>query len=150
MESEVGRLGSLICFDSIYEQLALESTRDGAELFLVSTNDSWFFDSAGVYQHQSQSQLRAIECGRYFVRSANTGISTVISPDGELLAWIDPLERGYAVAEVEPTDTRTLYSVIGNTFVYLCIAGVAALAGVGIWRKYKKRETQTDDPLIQY
>ena len=150
MESEVGRLGSLICFDSIYEQLALESTRDGAELFLVSTNDSWFFDSAGVYQHQSQSQLRAIECGRYFVRSANTGISTVISPDGELLAWIDPLERGYAVAEVEPTDTRTLYSVIGNTFVYLCIAGVAALAGVGIWRKYKKRENQTDDPLIQY
>lgn len=118
-ETAHGTLGSLICFDSIYEQLTLDSVRDGAEIMLVSSNDSWFYDSAAVYQHQAQSQLRAIESGRYFVRSANTGISTIISPKGELLAWIDPLIDGYGVATVSPISSCTLYTVLGNTFIYL-------------------------------
>lgn len=126
-----GKLGSLICFDSIYEQLTLESVRDGANLMMISSNDSWFYDSAAVYQHQAQAQLRAIESGRYFVRAANTGISTVISPTGELLAWIDPLTRGYAVADVEMQTDDTLYTVTGNLFVYLCLAFVILLPIVG-------------------
>ena len=120
-ENDWGAIGSLICFDSIYEQLTLESVRDGAALLIVSSNDSWFYDSAAVYQHQAQAQLRAIESGRYLLRSANTGISTVISPEGELLSWIDPLERGYGVATVYPRNSTTLYTVIGNAFVYVCI-----------------------------
>lgn len=145
LESEMGVLGSLICFDSIYEQLVIDSARDGAELFLVSSNDSWFYDSAAVYQHQSQSQLRAIESGKYFVRSANTGISTVIAPDGELLAWIDPLVEGYATAEVACITHQTLYTVIGNLFIYICMLGVVAIGGVGffLWEKERRaKETQ--------
>ena len=121
-ETEWGKLGSLICFDSIYEQLTLDSVREGASLMMISSNDSWFYDSAAVYQHQAQGQLRAIESGRYVVRAANTGISTVISDEGELLAWIDPLTEGYAVADVSVRENRTLYTVIGNLFVYLCMA----------------------------
>ena len=122
-----GEIGSLICFDSIYEQLTIDSVRDGADLMVISSNDSWFYDSAAVYQHQAQAQLRAIESGRYFVRAANTGISTVISEKGELLAWIDPLERGYATAEVTVCEGNTLYTHVGNLFVYLC-AALASLA----------------------
>lgn len=130
-ETAWGELGSLICFDSIYEQLTLDSVRDGADLMLISSNDSWFYDSAAVYQHQSQAQLRAIESGRYFVRAANTGISTVISNEGELLAWIDPLVTGYEVADVTPRSAKTLYTVIGNLFVYLCIAFAVLLPIIG-------------------
>ena len=132
VESELGTIGSLICFDSIYERLMLDSVRDGAEIFVVSSNDSWFYDSAAVYQHQAQSQLRAIESGRYFVRSANTGISTIISPKGELLVWIDPLVEGYGVAEISAIEQDTVYSVIGNTLVYLCITFLAVLGGAEI------------------
>ena len=139
-ETAHGTLGSLICFDSIYEQLMLESTRDGAELFLVSSNDSWFYDSAAVYQHEAQSRLRAIESGRYFVRAANTGISSIISPDGAHLAWIDPLEKGYAVAEVGVTDRTTPYVAVGNLLVYLSIAFLAGVAGYGIYLKHSKKE----------
>ncbi len=142
-ETEHGTLGSLICFDSIYEQLTLESTRDGAELFLVSSNDSWFYDSIAVYQHEAQSRLRAIESGRYFVRSANTGISSVIAPDGSHLAWIDPLETGYAVAEVGMTDRTTPYTAVGNLLVYLCIAFLGGVAGCGIYLK-KSKKTDSD------
>ena len=120
-EIEWGSVGSLICFDSIYEGLTLDSVRDGAELMVISSNDSWFFDSAAVYQHQAQAQLRAIESGRYILRSANTGISTIISPKGELLAWIDPLVDGYAVSDVATISQNTLYTVVGNLFVYLLL-----------------------------
>jgi apolipoprotein N-acyltransferase len=140
-ETEWGKLGSLICFDSIYEQLTLDSVREGASLMMISSNDSWFYDSAAVYQHQAQSQLRAIESGRYVVRSANTGISSVITPDGEPIAWIDPLECGYAVAEVGIIETRTLYSIVGNLFVYL---NVAFVAGAFAWSVYLNRKKKHD------
>ncbi|MBR3894697.1 MAG: apolipoprotein N-acyltransferase [Clostridia bacterium] len=126
-----GKVGSLICFDSIYEQLTLDSVRDGANLMLVSSNDSWFYDSAAVYQHQAQAQLRAIESGRYLVRSANTGISSVISDEGEILAWLDPLTKGYRVADVQMRTRHTLYNVVGNLFVYLCLAFVILLPILG-------------------
>ncbi len=126
-ETRWGEIGSLICFDSIYESLALDSVRDGADLMLISSNDNWFYDSAAIYQHQAQAQLRAIETGRYFVRAASSGISTVIAPDGELLAYIGALEEGYAVADVYTRETKTVYTVIGNLFVYLCIAFCAFL-----------------------
>lgn len=122
LDSQWGKLGSLICFDSIYETLAIDSVRDGAGLMLISSNDNWFYDSAAVYQHQAQAQLRAIETGRYYVRAASSGISTVIAPDGELLAYIDPLTEGYEIADVYTREGNTLYTLIGNLFVYLCIA----------------------------
>ena len=140
-DTEWGEIGSLICFDSIYEQLTLDSVRDGADLMVISSNDSWFYDSAAVYQHKSQGQLRAIEGGRYVVRAANTGISTVVSPTGEILSWIDPLTKGYSLAEIEMRSQDTLYTVIGNLFVYLCIAFVALLLLIGkVMGKPRPRE----------
>ena len=136
-ETELGSIGSLICFDSIYEQLTLDSVRDGAEIMVISSNDSWFFDSAAVYQHQAQAQLRAIESGRYVLRSANTGISTIIAPNGEILSWIDPLTEGYAVCQVRMLSRNTPYTVVGNLFVFLSIAFCAGLFGAGLALKRK-------------
>lgn len=121
---EVGQVGSLICFDSIYERNAMDSIGNGARLLAVSTNDSWFRDSRGVWMHHAQSQLRAIETGRYVVRSANTGVSSVINPKGEVLESLDALKTGYVLEEVRLSDRVTVYSVIGNLFAYLCITAV--------------------------
>jgi apolipoprotein N-acyltransferase len=118
--TEWGSVGSMICFDSIYEMLGVSSVRDGAELMVISSNDSWFYDSAAVYQHLRQAQLRAIEEGRYILRAANTGISAVISPKGEALGCIEPLMSGYSVCEVKLTEQKTAYVALGNSFVYLC------------------------------
>ena len=137
--TEWGKVGSLICFDSIYEMLGLDSVRDGAGLMVISSNDSWFYDSAAVYQHQAQAQLRAIEEGRYLLRAANTGISTVLSPDGRILRWIDPLVDGYAVCEVEFRTEKTLYTRIGNLLVYLCILFCTAAPAAGEFLRRKKR-----------
>ena len=124
---EEGGVGSLICFDSIYEDLTRESVREGAELIALSTNDSWFTDSAALSMHNAQAQLRAIESGRYVARSANTGISTVISARGEVMASLDPLVDGMLVEEVELNEDTTLYTTIGNSFVYLAIIALGVL-----------------------
>lgn len=121
-ETEQGRIGSLICFDSIYEDLTRESTLAGAELICLSTNDSWFTDSVALYMHNGQAQMRAIESGRYVVRAANTGISTVISSRGQILEKKEPLVEGMVVSDVYLSQHQTLYTRLGNLFVYLWIA----------------------------
>lgn len=127
-DTEYGKIGSLICFDSIYESLALDSVRDGAELITLSTNDSWFVDSSAVWQHNSHAALRAIESGRYVVRAANTGVSSVITPEGKILTEIDPLVTGYSYATVYMRSDRTLYSYIGNLFVLIAFLGAVVIA----------------------
>lgn len=126
-DTEFGKIGSLICFDSVYEQNALDSVRDGANLLCVSTNDSWFGDSKALQQHNAQSVIRSIETGRYTVRAANTGISTIISDKGQLIDTMPPLTRGFAIGEVELIDNNTLYTTLGNVIVCFSIAFVAAL-----------------------
>lgn len=138
-DTEFGKIGSLICFDSIYEILTLQSVRDGAEMIVLATNDSWFYDSAGVYQHQAQAQLRAIEVGRSVARSANTGISSIITPEGRILGWIEPLTEGYAIADITVEQGTTLYTVLGNLFVYLCITFGVGILPLDLILRRKKR-----------
>ena len=126
-DTEYGKIGSLICFDSVYENNALSSVRDGAELLCISTNDSWFGDSKALYQHNAQAILRSIETGRYTVRAANTGISSIITDKGEISDMLPPLTRGYVTGEVEFISENTLYTTVGNIWVYLSIACVVFL-----------------------
>ena len=126
-ETEYGKVGSLICFDSLYEELARDSVRDGAQLLCISTNDSWFGDSAALYQHNAQAILRSIETGRYTVRAANTGVSSIITNKGEIVDMMPPLTRGYALGTVEFIRKNTLYTNVGNILVYISIAFTAAI-----------------------
>ena len=127
VDTAAGKIGALICFDSIYEELTLDSVRDGAEILVLGTNDSWFLDSAAVYMHNAQSKIRAVETGRYIVRSANTGISSIIDPNGRVLDHEPPLVEGYVIADVALRQSSTVYTVIGNAFVYVLIIGLTAL-----------------------
>ncbi len=139
-ESKWGSLGFLICFDVIYEELTRASVNDGATLMMLPSNDSWWFgDSPATYQQEVQAQLRAIESGRYFVRSGNTGISSVINEHGDHLAWVDPMTEGIALAKVELCTEQTLYMKTGNLFVYLCMAFCAVLFPIGFALPKKKK-----------
>ena len=74
--------------------------------------------------HNGQAQLRAIESGRYVVRAANTGISTIISDRGEVLALQEPLVDGMVVGDVYLSDSQTLYTRIGNLWIYVLISSM--------------------------
>ncbi|MBN1446225.1 MAG: apolipoprotein N-acyltransferase [Candidatus Omnitrophica bacterium] len=76
------RIAPLICFENIFPEMTRSFVREGAEVFAVITNDSWFGRSAGPYQHFAHNALRAAESGRYFVQCSITGISGIVSPCG--------------------------------------------------------------------
>ena len=140
-------LGGLICFDSIYEQLTYDSVRDGAEIICLSTNDSWFSDSAALYMHNAQAQLRAIENRRFLIRSANTGISTVINPRGEIVSKLDPLIEGNVYATAYARNDMSLCTLLGNSFISLIIISFAVIVIfeiIGNIKKQKKRSNLLD------
>jgi len=139
IHTELGDIGGIICFDSIYEELARQSVADGAQLLVVSTNDSWFSDSAALSMHNRQSVLRAVENGRYVVRAANTGISSIISPNGEILASIGALEDGVIVEDIHMRDSMTLYTRMGNLVVWLSIGLYLAVVSFDITQKLLSR-----------
>ena len=152
IETQYGSIGRLICFDSIYPDLARKSTADGAEYILLSTNDSWYRDSASAYQHNAHAILRAVENRRYIVRAASTGISAVITSEGNVIDMIAPLESGYITSYIFPEDGRTLYSYVGDIIVIPCAALLATLSFFSKFcvKKHKKNnETDTDQAIYE-
>ena len=74
--------GTLICWESMFGDIALSTAAAGAQFFVVATDDAWFGHSDGPSQHAQATTLRAVETGRWIVRAAATGISGIIAPDG--------------------------------------------------------------------
>ena len=139
---EGDKIGALICFDSIYEVLTLQSVRDGAELLILPTNDSWFTDSRGIYMHHAQARLRAVESGRWIVRCADTGVSSVIAPDGESYEDQPPLVEGLAVHTATVRENRTLYSCIGNLLILLPALLILAAPVIAAYTHFCKKKKQ--------
>ncbi len=140
-DTAYGKIGSLLCFDSIYEELTRDSVRDGANLMVLPTNDSWFTDSRGIYMHHAQARLRAIESGRWIVRAADTGISSIIAPDGTAHDAQPPMQEGMALYTAYVRDSITLYTRIGNLLVWILIAVVLAVPTAEFVLWYKRRKT---------
>lgn len=120
-------LGVQICYDSAFGWISRQLANQGGEVLVVITNDSWWGDTPG-YKHLLQfAQLRAIEVGMPVVRSANCGVSAVISPRGELVAHVPWGQKGAISAEVEVGRGPTFYTRYGD-FIYLVGAAMAVLA----------------------
>ena len=72
-----------VCYEAIFPDHFVDPLKRPGWLINV-TNDGWFGNSTGPYQHLAQARLRSIEQGLPMVRAANTGISAVIDPYGRI------------------------------------------------------------------
>jgi apolipoprotein N-acyltransferase len=72
----------MICYEIIFPS---EVAVPDADVILNLTNDAWFGDTPGPYQHFRQAQVRAVETGRPLLRSANNGISAVVDRNGRVV-----------------------------------------------------------------
>lgn len=114
----------LVCYEVIFPQIAGEVS--GRPKWLVNlTNDAWFGDSAGPYQHFAQARFRAIEQGLPLVRSANTGISAVVDAYGRPVEVLAPFVIGAIEtplpAALEPT-VFARYGDLGYLIIMLFFA----------------------------
>lgn len=110
----------LICYEAIFPQYA--RLRNGeAEWIVHITNDAWFGDFSGPYQHLAQARMRAIETGLPVVRSANTGVSAMIDPNGRVLKSLELGSAGYFDHHLPNAKKPTLYSRTGE-WIWMVLA----------------------------
>jgi len=127
-------LAPIICWENEFSNYATAYARKGANLIAVITNDGWWGNTPGHVQHLHFSGLRAIEQGKYVVRSANTGISAVIDHKGRVLQRLGWDEEGVILAEVPLHEYQTFYVRTGNILgpffvaVFGCIAGIVLVS----------------------
>ncbi|MEP0234758.1 apolipoprotein N-acyltransferase [Roseibium sp.] len=103
----------LICYEAIFPGLAsAEGPRP--DFLLNVTNDAWFGDTAGPYQHVSQSAIRAIEQGLPLVRAANTGVSAVFDAKGREVGILPVNIRGILLNRLPGKLSETIYGKYGD------------------------------------
>ena len=116
-----------ICYEVIYPNLIRRFVLDGSELLTTITNDAWFGQTSAPVQHFQQAAMRAIENGRYLVRSANTGISGIVDPYGRVLAQTPIFESAVLLGDARFLQTSTFFSRHGDVLAYASVVATLAL-----------------------
>ena len=107
--------------------MASRFVQEGADFLVYIVNDGWYETSPEPQQHAKQAILRAVESRKFVVRSANTGISMVIDPKGNIIERLPLNYRGTIQAQIFKTEYRSFYSKFGE-LLYLLITCVTMLS----------------------
>jgi apolipoprotein N-acyltransferase len=123
----------LICWESAFSDVVHDQIARGANLLAISTDDGWFGESAGPYQHAQIAQMRAIESGRWVLRAAATGVSGIIAPDGH---WTQRsgLDEQVAINGFVGPPAPTLFATIGPWNVAYALFAFYLLSLLIGWR----------------
>ncbi|MEQ9518215.1 MAG: apolipoprotein N-acyltransferase [Parvibaculum sp.] len=115
----------LICYEIIFPGRSVGAERPG--WIANVTNDAWFGQSAGPYQHLAQARLRSVEQGLPVARAANTGISAMIDPYGRVLNSIPLNTVGVLDTRLPEALPAPLYARVGDLVFFFMIAGLIVL-----------------------
>ncbi len=115
------KIGVLICYESIFPDLAREEVENGATLLVNLTNDAWYGRSSAPWQQLSMVIFRAIENRKSFARAANTGISCFIDPLGRQLQLSPLFEPDAMVASLPLLTEASPFTSFGHYFPLLCL-----------------------------
>jgi apolipoprotein N-acyltransferase len=114
-------LGLSICFEDAFSRDVIKDLPE-ARLLVNVSNDAWFEDSHEAHQHHAIARMRALEAGRYMIRSTNTGITSLIGPHGEVIKQLPQFERETLTGEVQPLSGSTPFVLWGDMLIVgLCI-----------------------------
>ena len=115
----------LICYEAIFPaEIVSESNsstgyREG--MILNVSNDAWFGDTPGPFQHFEQARLRAVEEGMPLVRATNNGISAIVDPLGRLVGTLPLGARGVLDGALPQALPGTIYSSIGSIIAWIFV-----------------------------
>ena len=130
----------VICYESIYGNYVADYLRSGANLIAIITNDGWWGNTAGYRQHQQYAVLRAIETQKWVARSANTGISCFIKPDGSVLQP-QPWDTAAAIKQtVYVNNNQTFFVKFGDWLSNLSVLLSVCFIGFAFYKKKTGRQ----------
>lgn len=103
------RAGVAICYEIAFGN-EVAAFFPGANVIVNISNDAWFGESIGPWQHLQIARMRAIEFGRYVLRATNTGVTAIIDPEGAIVARAPQFEAAVVEARVSPRSGLTPYA----------------------------------------
>jgi apolipoprotein N-acyltransferase len=118
------RLGDVICYEVAFDQLVRSEVTAGANLLTVQSNDADFEIDGQLGETRQQTamaRVRAVEFDRAVVYASTTGESTIIAPDGRLIAHSGVWEQALLDARVPLVSYRTLASRVGGWPEYVIV-----------------------------
>lgn len=136
---QLGTLGKalpLICYEAVFPQ-DVSAGQDRADFLLLITNDGWFGQYSGPYQHLAQAQMRAIEQGLPMIRAANTGVSAMIDPLGRITRSLPLGQSGFIDVALPAPLPATLYGRTGDLPLFV----ILLLLTLGLWRRQERRRS---------
>jgi len=112
------KIGGAICYDYDFPYIAQEFGKLKADIVAVPSSDWRGIDPL----HTRMSAFRAIEQGHSIIRSTRFGLSAIISPYGDMISQSSSFDKNnkIMVANIQVKGIKTIYSVIGNIFIYFC------------------------------
>ncbi|MFN2555922.1 MAG: apolipoprotein N-acyltransferase [Nitriliruptorales bacterium] len=142
VETELTDVAVIICFETLFSDVLRTNVLAGdAGLVVAMTNDASFGRSWESDQHIAQSQLRAVETGRWVVHAAISGASALIDPDGRVQRRTGLFERATIRAEVPVTEVTTPYLAVGDVVGPLTRWAALALLLVAVALRLRARRT---------
>ncbi len=123
------RVAMNICYEDVFGEEIIRAL-PAATLLVNVSNDAWYGTSNAAIQHNQMSQMRALETGRMMLRATNSGVTSVISPDGYIQLALPQHQAGVLTAMVQGYAGSTPYVRWGNTLVLALLALMLAVA----WR----------------
>ncbi|WP_136680383.1 apolipoprotein N-acyltransferase [Neptunomonas sp. XY-337] len=127
------KIAAAICYEIAYPELVAASAQQ-ADWILTVSNDTWFSHTLAPAQHLQIAQLRALENGRWIVRSTNNGITALINHHGEITESIPSYQEGVLRGEIERREGLTPYQRWGNMPTLLASLALVLVSAVRLRR----------------
>lgn len=124
-----------ICFEVVFPDFTRKYVLNDADFLVNITNDAWWLNTSGPYQHASIVKFRAIENRVSIARAANTGVSFFVDPFGRETGIIPLFEKGASKAELPVLAERTFYTKHGDWLPRCCGIGTLILIVIAILKK---------------
>ena len=109
-----------ICYEDAFGDAGIIGLPGAAYLVNV-TNDGWFGNSIEPHQHLQIARMRAMETGRFLLRSTNTGVTAVVAPDGKIISQAPLFKATVLTGTITPMGGMTPYARSGDKPVILVL-----------------------------
>ena len=135
-DSPYGRISSSICFDMDFPTLIRQVNKMNIDIMLVPGND---WQEIAPY-HTYVASARAIEQGFNMVRAASRGLSASFNYKGQILSSMDYYSTDDVIlySDVPTKGQKTIYSILGDYFAWLCIIFFVIISAFLIKYKFEK------------